>query len=76
MYHMLPGSFENDDGIITVGVHNGPNEFSMQGLRYLRVNINEIEDKSQSIIELLGKVYENSEGCVLQNNFQMTAEVK
>ena len=70
-YHILPGSLEIDDDILTAGVHTGPSEWSIENLRYVQASISGI-DKDTTLVSLLSKVYDESEGCLVKGTFKMS----
>ena len=68
--HILPGSTEVEDNMLTAGVHTGPSEFDIQNLRYVRGDLATAtpSDTGQSF---LFRIYENSTGCLLKGGFKL-----
>ena len=73
MAHIMPGSLEVEDGYITAGVHNGPSEWQPKDLRYIKIQIPENPAAGQTVDDLMTWGYENSEGCLINGGFRMTA---
>lgn len=71
MKHILPGSMEVDDGVIIAGVHTGPSEFQPENLRYIQAEIGNGQP-GDTIIDLMGRVYDNSTGCMVKGTFKVS----
>jgi hypothetical protein len=67
---ILPGSLEMEDGVITAGVHTGPSEFEVESLRFVEAPRG-TSLPGESILEFMGRVYDNSEGCLLKGDFKV-----
>lgn len=68
-HFILPGSFEISDTTLTAGVHTGANDWDIKNLRYVSVDANEALP-GDSALDLLGRIYDNSTGCLLSYNFK------
>lgn len=71
-HHVLPGSLEVKGTTVVAGVHTGAHEWDLQGtgLRYIQASIT---GGSGTLLDLLAKIYDNSEGCLLAGTFKMRA---
>lgn len=70
-HHVFPGSLQIDDSIVKAGVHVGDNAYTPKDLRYVQFDMNTIEDKKRTLENILGEVYDNSTGCLINGNFKM-----
>jgi hypothetical protein len=69
-HHILPGSLEVDGTTVVAGVHTGAHEWDVQntGLRYIRASM---VGGAGTLMDLLAKTYDNSEGCLITHTFKM-----
>lgn len=68
-YQLLIGSLEIDDNTVTAGVHTGPSPSEPENLRYVRASFDEGRE-DETPIAFLGRIYEDSEGCLLLGTFK------
>ena len=70
-HHILPGSFELNGAIAIAGVHTGANEWDVKDLRYVRCDLSSVKDKTRSVSDVFGEVYDNSTGCMVEGDFKL-----
>lgn len=70
-HKILPGSLEVHAGVVTAGVHTGPDDFTVKNLRYVSAEIPANPAPGTSVASFLGEVYDNSEGCMVAGGFKM-----
>lgn len=74
-YYILPGTLEVEDNKIIAGLHTGPDEFTVRDLRYIEAPLPEKpDDPSETVLSYLGRVYEETEGCIVLGNFRPKGE--
>lgn len=69
-HHVLPGSFEQDGTNITAAVHVGDSEWVPKELRYIKGDMAEGQE-GDTLISFLGRIYDNSTGCLMKGDFAM-----
>lgn len=72
-YHVIPGSLEVKDGHIVAGVHTGASEWQIENLRYIKTPLPENPEPGKTVLDLLGEVYEATEGCLAKDDFRPKA---
>jgi len=69
-HHIMGGSLEVEGTTVTAGVHVGPNEWVPTNIRYIQAEVSEMIP-GETLGEFMGRIYENSTGCLVRGTFQM-----
>ena len=69
-HHIMGGSLEINGTTVTAGVHVGPNEFVPTNIRYVQGDTSD-SLPGETVVQFMGRIYENSTGCLVRGNFRM-----